>query len=439
MKRLLAVFVAAAVLCASAAEKSATARLDLTSVPDGASVSVDGVARGVTPLMLLDLDAEVPHHVVFSMSGYEDAEAFVRPGEAGYLQRHAELTPVKGLLLVTTEPKGAELSISGYSLGETPRLVTTLDAKNSYKIVVRKPGYQERRLDVRFDGRRPLVHHVNLVLDSGVLDVTSSPSGAEVTVNGTVRGTTPLTVEGIPKGRIVVSFAKEGYRPLSKEVFVSVGAPQKLDVALEPIPASLKLTSVPEGARFYIDGVAQGMAPLVAESLAPGTHVVRAEKDGCAPLERTVLVSNGQVASEEFRLESVLGRVEVKTMPTGATVLIDGKSRGRTSGGAADGYSDVFTVQDVKAGEHTLVINLDGYREIVKNIYVEPKKAVQFAFRLTRYLKPNVRITTATGVIGGVLKESGDPNSTYFNVEEKLGVIRAVPRDQVRKIDYLTD
>ena len=140
--------------------------------------------------------------------------------EGGVAQKNAVLSPEKGLLLVTTEPAGCDVSLDGLSFGKTPRLITSLDAKDAHRLLLQKPGYQPRQIEVKFNGRLPLVKHESLIVDSGTIEVTSDPAGAEVTVNGISRGVTPLKVTGVPKGRAVVKFRLEGFAdetPLSTE------------------------------------------------------------------------------------------------------------------------------------------------------------------------------------------------------------------------------
>ena len=147
MKR---VFALCALLLAAVAfaDESRPARLDFTSTPEGANVLVDGNLRGVTPLTLYDVAPGQVHRLRFELKNYEPFDEFVAVDNGAYLSRHAELVPVKGLLLLTSEPSGCSITLDGVSLGETPRLVTTLDAKGSYRLLLQKPGYQQREVEV---------------------------------------------------------------------------------------------------------------------------------------------------------------------------------------------------------------------------------------------------------------------------------------------------
>ena len=225
---------------AAFAEESKAIRCDFTSQPEGATVVVDGMVRGVTPLTLYDL-APGPRHVRFELANYEGVDEFMFLREGGSVSKNAVLSPVKGILLLVTEPAGCDISLDGVSYGKTPRLITSLDAKDAYRLLVQKPGYQPRTVEVKFNGRTPLVKNESLVIDSGIIEVTSEPAGAEVTVNGQPRGLTPTKVEGVPKGRATVGIKKKGFEDESRELSIVAGESQTLFVKLNGLPGTMSL------------------------------------------------------------------------------------------------------------------------------------------------------------------------------------------------------
>ena len=69
---------------------------------------------------------------------------------------------------------------------------------------------------------------------TGSLRVASDPAGAEVSVNSVQYGTTPLMVEDLAGGPVMVRVEKEGYDPHEEEVVVRTGTLAVLDVSLTP-------------------------------------------------------------------------------------------------------------------------------------------------------------------------------------------------------------
>ena len=435
MKRMLALLFAAAALAAGAQESNAT-RCEFTSQPDGANVVVDGAVRGVTPVTLYDL-APGRHHVRFELENYEGADEFLSLREGGISQKNAVLEPVKGLLLLTSEPAGCDISFDGLSLGRTPRLVTSLDAKGTYRLVLQKPGYQPRSVEVKFSGRTPLVKHEELIIDSGVIEVASDPADAAVTVNGQPGGSTPMTVREVPKGRAVVTVSKPGFGTETREIAVVAGETQRLFVKLRGLPGSMSLTSVPEGARFYVNDQPEGKGPVLLKNLAPGEYVVRAEMDGYATETKTISLGNGASVSEEFRLANVMGRIEVSTSPAGAEVLLDGSRVGITKirPNAADGeLSDVCAIENVREGQHTLQVRCEGYATVTRHPTVETSKTKSVTVRLKRVFTPDVEIVTDNGTYRGVLVSK---TPAGVEVEVSMGIVTTFRHSEIRKLNFL--
>ena len=114
---------------------------------------------------------------------------------------------------------------------------------------------------------------------------------------------------------------------------------------------TLKVESKPLGAQVKIDGEVKGVTPLTL-SLAGGAHVMEIAA-GTEPRVIPITVTAGQTLSQYVELGgSALGRVSIQSSPVGASVLLDGQLRGVTP----------LDLPDVSAGEHELVLDLNGQR-----------------------------------------------------------------------------
>ncbi len=419
---------------ALSAQESTAIRCDFTSQPEGAGVVVDGNMRGVTPITLYDI-APGRHHVRFEMQNYESVDDFVNLTPGGLVQKNAVLSPVKGLLLLTSDPAGCDISIDGYSLGQTPRLIASFDAKDVYKLSLQKPGYQPRSVDVRFDGRRPLVRHETLIIDSGVIDVTSDPAGADVVVNGQPHGTTPVTVRNVPKGRATVTLRMQGFDEETRELSVVAGESQTLFVKMSGQPGTISLSAVPDDARFYVTDQPEGRGPVILKNLKPGKYAVRVEREGFATVRKDFHLLNGGSIVEEFRLANVMGRLEVRTIPGGAQVLLDGAVVGvtKTRGEDTD-PSEVLVVENVREGEHNVVIKREGYADVSKHPVIENQKTQSLNIRMKRIFTPNVEVETGNGVYRGMLISN---TPLGVEVEVSLGIIRTFQQSEIRRLSFL--
>ena len=436
MKGALLAIAAAALLGA----KPLPMRLDVSGQPEGAKVFVDGTLRGtlqgttacsVTPL-------EPGRHLLrVEAPFYRPLDAYVRLDEAtSFVSKAVDLAPERGLVLVKTKPAGATVTCRGSSLGTTPLLISTLPCGPVHTLELSLNGYQKKRVDVRTTDRTPLVRDEELVLDSGLAYCTSEPAGATVSVNGIERGTTPVEVM-VPRGGAVLTFRLDGYQDVEQSVGMSAGERRQVSVKMEGRPARLTIVTEPDKAKVFVDENYQGASPVTIASAMPGEHVIRVELSGYAPVSRMVQLANGGEATEKFTLESILGRIEVVTSPPGAKVSLDGKAVGTTRAQGDSNKSQVLMIENVPAGEHAVLVHLDGYFDKSLKVTVGAKETKQLPVTLKRNFTIDTEVETINGApVRGALVED-KTNAEQIVLETRPGVERTIRRDTIRKIKNL--
>jgi hypothetical protein len=116
------------------------------------------------------------------------------------LQPVASAVPVSQLALLS-EPAGADVIVDGESKGVTP---LTLALSPGHHAVELRRGEITRALAVTLKPGVEVSHHVDLgqppAPEIGHLQVSSEPAKARVTVDGRLRGVTPLTVADLSVG-----------------------------------------------------------------------------------------------------------------------------------------------------------------------------------------------------------------------------------------------
>jgi hypothetical protein len=126
----------------------------------------------------------------------------------------------------------------------------------------------------------------------GKLLVKSTPSGAQVRVDGRVRGKTPLILHDLPLKVVRVTVEHGGFHAEEQRVALSAAKPTvtvdaKLTPLAPPVPVvttgSLLIESRPAGARVFLDGRDLGTTPVSVPEVAPGAHRVRIEMAGFSP------------------------------------------------------------------------------------------------------------------------------------------------------------
>ena len=119
--------------------------LRLSSRPDGASVTVDGVYRGLTPIEI-PLTPVAGHSLSISRPGYETETLQVEVAAGGREERSVEMTPRLGEIEVVATPPDAELFVDGEAKGAA-RQVLRLPAV-AHRLEIRKHGFETYSIEI---------------------------------------------------------------------------------------------------------------------------------------------------------------------------------------------------------------------------------------------------------------------------------------------------
>ena len=147
------------------------------------------------------------------------------------------------------------------------------------------------------------------------LNVTSTPSGATVYLDGIVIGKTPLRGYQIETGmrrvkQVHVRLESEGYKSRTTTLTLKGGQSAPWTVRLEKFAtiATLRVTSTPNGASVYLDGAAVGKTPLRSYEVDTGAKrekrvEIGVEFPGYNSQVRAVTLKGGQEVPWDVQLE----------------------------------------------------------------------------------------------------------------------------------------
>ncbi|MCG7855164.1 MAG: PEGA domain-containing protein, partial [Methanoregulaceae archaeon] len=138
---------------------------------------------------------------------------------------------------------------------------------------------------------------------TGDLQVTSTPTGASVFVNGNYKGFTPvddsLDINDLAPGTYTVVVKKSGFQDYSTQVTIEAGKKVQMHAQLQTAPvtpttATAEIVSTPSGAEVYVNNVFLGITPLSFQNVTPGTYAVEIRMEGYTRYSTTGQVVGGQ-------------------------------------------------------------------------------------------------------------------------------------------------
>lgn len=198
--------------------------ITVNSEPVGATVRIDDVERGRTPLTVSDL-APGRHELEVRLAGYQT-----------YVTSFT-ITARLATLVVTSDPVGADIYLDGIYKGKTTEtgLTITRVPFGARSLSARLAGYQEatKLVEVREPG--PIGVLIKLGTSRGFLSVITRPSGADVIANGRKLGTSPL-VTALAPDRYALTLSKPGYEDWLGYITIGYGETTAVNQTLSRLP-----------------------------------------------------------------------------------------------------------------------------------------------------------------------------------------------------------
>jgi hypothetical protein len=287
--------------------------ITISSNPSAASVYLDAVYQGITPITLNDIPIG-SHTITLSKTGYNDISktVIVSSDQTTYISE--PLTVQTGSISISSNPSSANVYRDGTFKGITPITLKNIPV-GSHTIKLTKSGYNDISKTVTVSSIKTTYISELLVVQTGSISILSNPSSANVYLDGTSKGITPITLKNIPVGSHTIKLTKSGYADHSKTITVSSGqttslsndlskttsvSPEETTSVSKTLPVqtgSLSISSNPLGAKIYLDNEYKGTTPLTLSDVSIGLHTIILTLPDHTQVSKTVTVNPGQTTS----------------------------------------------------------------------------------------------------------------------------------------------
>lgn len=416
---LLVLLVAISLLCLPALAieiGSDTAAIYVTSSPSGATATDSATGNTITTpgtFTVYTTGTPTDHYITVSKSGYYDyhydAGSVFTVGD--YITVNAVLTPIptNGYLSVSSSPSGAIVYIDGVYKGVSPLTVTLAAGSHSIRMVMAGYNSWSGSTTVNTGQTTSVSATLDPTVTYGYLSVSSSPSNADVYINGVYKGDTSFTI-GLNPGTYQVVVKKSGYTSYSTTATVNTGTTTSVSANLQPSAnAYVQIASYPSGAAVYIDGTYVGNTQystvsnpnyMDAGPFTPGTsHTLLFTLDGFNAYSTSFVLSSGETRTISVTMTPVTpvittGTLEISSDPSGADVYVDNVFRGVTP----------VNLNDISAGTHTVLLQNVGYDDWSQSISFSAGQTVERTVVLSQTVVPTPTSTPVPfiGILAGL-------------------------------------
>lgn len=343
--------------------------LYIETEPAGATVYFNRAEMGKTPLTLDELQpGTYPLEIVKEL--YLDTTITLQVTSLDYANMKLQLTPNFGKLIIKSTPERAMVWINGRQRDYTPLTIPQFTAGN-YTLRLTKDMYHDYDGNFTIKPGKSFSESFNLNPMFGTVKIQSTPPGAEVTVDGVLWGTTPVTREQVLSGEYIIKLTLEDYFEEQAKIVVEDAKTLSETYQMRADVGWVTITSSPSGAQVTLvdQNRSLGKTPLNMVSLPQGTHKFKIETDRFEPQEKVVDLALGASETVHVELGKSVGHLKVSTTPQGATVFVDGKKRGQSP----------TVIKDLPVGTYPVKLEKNGYDILVAQVTITRNEVTTFS------------------------------------------------------------
>jgi hypothetical protein len=308
--------------------RTPTTSVTIATEPAGATIEIDGSARGVSSggsLTVAGLQVGRAYRVVARLDGHSPAETVFQPAEGPPTNLALRLVPRTSTVLIDSDPRGATVMAGSAELGTTPVTITTFAPGSEVPVTFRQTGYAEVTRSIRVPsagGEAQVMQSLQISPDFATLVVTSEPSGAEVWVDrkrqlGITTPTREILVESGQKHVVTIKLPR--HAPATVPVSPGQSA-RNVPVHAKLVPGAAITINANLESRGTVWGV-KGCERLTLPfdcAVPAGKYTVEIETTRMMGMVRRTV----EVKEDSVEINASLGWVEA---PAGKLVVIGGR------------------------------------------------------------------------------------------------------------------
>ncbi len=291
--------------------------------------------RGFLPVIPLGsriLSLPGSYTVTIEKEGYSAVTKDVEV--VGKAKNHFSFTLDKlpGKLQCNISPaSGVAVFIDGSLVGHTPLENLEISA-GAHQIRLEKERYLPLTQKIDIAGMlQEQLFSATLLPAWAVVSITTTPSGADVYIDGAKKATTPAQIE-LLQGSHRIEVKKRGFITEELSITSTAGQAREISISLIPSPATVAVDSVPSGVTVLVNNEYKGVTPFSIDLPSGQQQLFSLQTAGYSRTEESYMFQPKEKRSFTFTLTPEYGTVFFQVEPPMATLYIDGKKQVNSNG-----------------------------------------------------------------------------------------------------------
>lgn len=234
-----------------------TASVLIKSTPTGAKVILDKQSKGVTPLVIQNLELGT-YEATIEKAGFEARNVTWKINDERPREVVVSLTSNIGRLIINSKPSRASVYLNGKLVGNTPYRADLEEGR--YELKLSSPNYADITKTVIVAKNSEKNESLVLPILLGSIEITSIPTKAQVSLNGKPHGSTPQKLEKMQPGSYDVAVSLPNYDVQNRKVEIVPGQNVVAHFELSQNTSGLDLVVNPPGVEIYLNGKKIGVS-----------------------------------------------------------------------------------------------------------------------------------------------------------------------------------
>ncbi|TAJ43446.1 hypothetical protein CUJ86_10645, partial [Methanofollis fontis] len=356
-----------------------TGTIQVNSTPDGANISLNGVATGSETNATLSSIPAGTYNVSATKSGYDTGYQSITLASDATASVNFSLIAQVGTLQVNSTPAGAAIYLDGVLNASVTNATLSALGTGTYNVTVVLDDYETAVNDsVTVSYNETTQVSFDLVHQTGGLQINSSPAGAGIYLDGVLNASvTNATLSNLDTGTYNVTLVLEDYETaVNESVTVSNNVTTLVTFDLVRQTGGLQINSSPAGAAIYLNGTASGVTNATLGDLDTGTYnVTLVLEDYETAVNNSVTVSNNETTPVTFDLVHQTGDLRINSTPAGATIYLNGTVSGVTN----------TTLSDINTGTYNITVARTNLAPLSRTVTLSSNETEDVLFEFSRY------------------------------------------------------